>query len=133
AEPGAFHARLVLRLTLLERLEDLLFLVLGDAGTRVFDVDHRVAVPLTQGERYAPSGRRVLDRVGKQIVEHYSKLILVPPDVNWGERLLHGDLLGPGRDPVRRDDQAGEGIEVDRLHHLEVGHDLLRPRKLQEV
>src|SRR5690606_8990390 len=80
AEPGPFHARLILRPSLLERLENLLLLVVVDAGARVLDVDDREAVPCVQGKRDTPFGRRVLDRVRKQIVEHYSKLILVAAD-----------------------------------------------------
>src|SRR5690606_20851345 len=133
AGPRPVPARVVLRLALLERLGDLLFLAPGDPGTRVLCVDRRVAVPLAQGERDAPSRRRVLDRVGKQIVEHYSKLVLVSPDAYRGEVLVDRDLLRGGRDPVRRDDGGGELVERDRFDHLQIGHDLLRLRELQEV
>src|SRR5690606_3389544 len=93
AEPGSLDARLVLRTALLERLEDLVFLRIVDARAGILDVDYGVAVSLGQRQRNPPVGRRELDRVGEQIVQHYSKLILVAADMHRRELLLDGNAL----------------------------------------
>ena len=122
AEPGALRARPRRATAPLERLEDAVLLLLGDADARVPHADLRPVAGPPGLDRHRPSVGRELHRIGEQVQDHLLELAFIGLrhaearlDVARERDRVAGGALANHRDAVLDQVRQEDRFEVD-LH-----------------
>ena len=125
AEAGAVSGRAAA-----ERLEQRLPLLVGQAGSRVDDVDAQLGGAALRPQQHVRAGRGVAERVLEQVGEH-------PLDLGGVD--LHRRRLGPDVEPdatrigsEARERLADELVDVPQLA-VRLGRACLEPREVEQL